>query len=109
MIHFLVENKAIIISFLSGAFGFFTGRKMKQQNLLTVEIANLQKVREEEEDYVNYMIDLINKYKELVKENIIVIEGLREKIKSASKTIKELKNKIKEKEILINELTLKLK
>jgi archaellum biogenesis ATPase FlaH len=95
MNEFFIQNRALIISVISAGFGFFTGHKMKKQQVLSVEIANLQKVRDEEEDYVNYLIKLLEKYKDLSKENLIVIDSLKEKLKNSYKTIDELKSKIK--------------
>ena len=77
MITFIKENWEITTGVIGSIIAFFTGRKSKRQNEKTIELENIEKVREIEKKLLADMGDHIT---QLIKYNDY-LEGIVEEIK----------------------------
>ncbi len=96
MIDFLIQNKEWFLAIVTGLFGVLTGTKLKRQKLWTIEIQNLQAVRDEEKKLLEDMRDLIKKDREIISDYEKTINSLNAKIKALNVKVREQDKKIKE-------------
>ncbi len=101
MINYLIDNKEWLAGVFAGVVGFFSGRKIKRQNIFTVELQNLKAVREEEKQLIADLIDINNRNRKIIIDYEDTINALSERLKTLNEKLQTQATKIKELQKLI--------